>query len=124
MEELLKELATTGLSKALEYIETAESFVVEQAPLLVQEILMFGLADACLSAFILLVLVVGLGYGTYRVVKLAIKDGADEAAFILGLCGGGGAIGCTIGLFQCVFTIAKITFAPRLYLLQELKALL
>ena len=124
MNEELKELATTGLSKALEYIETAESFVVEQAPLLVQEILMFGLADACLTAFILLVLVVGLGYGTYRVVKAAIKDEAIEAAFLIGVVGGGGSLGCTIGLFQCVFTIAKITFAPRLYLLQELKSLL
>ena len=124
MDEQLKDLATTGLSKAIEYIETAESFVVEQAPLLVQEILMFGLVNACISAFILLVLVLGLGYGTYRVVKAAVKDHADDAAALLGLLGGCVTIGCTVGFFKYVFTIAKITFAPRLYILQELKSLL
>ncbi len=124
MEEQLKELATTGLSKALEYIETTEAFVIEQAPLLVQEILTYGLAASCLSAAILLALASGFGYGTYRAVKAAIKDEADEAAFILGLLGGGISIGCTIGLVSEAFTIAKIIFAPRLYLLQELKALL
>ena len=124
MDEQIKELATTGLSKALEYIETAEGFVVKQAPLLVQEILAFGMAEACITAFILVVLASGLGYGTYRLVQVATKDGADEAAFIVGLLGGGASIGCLIGFFGEVFTIAKITFAPRLYLLQELKALL
>ena len=124
MNDELKELATTGLSKALEYIETAESFVIEQAPLLVQEILAYGLVSSCISAGILLTLAVGLGYGTYRICKAAVSDGADDAVCILGLVGGGATIGCTIGLFSDVFTIAKITFAPRLYLLQELKSLL
>ena len=124
MEEQLKELTTAGLSKALEYIETAEGFVVEQAPLLVQEILAFGMAEACITAAILLILASGLGYGTYRLVKAAIADTANEAAFLIGLLGGGASFGCTLGLFSEVFTIAKITFAPRLYLLQELKALL
>ena len=124
MDDLVKELTTTGLSKALEYIETAESFVVEQAPLLVQEILAFGMAEACITAFICLVVAAGLGYGTFSLVAIAVKDKADEAAFLIGLLGGGGSIGFTIGLFGQMFTIAKITFAPRLYLLQELKALL
>ena len=124
MDEQLKELTTAGLSKALEYIETAEGFVVEQAPLLVQEILAFGMAEACITAVILVVLASGLGYGTYRLVKVAVKDGAEEAAFIIGLLGGGASIGSLIAFFSEVFTIAKITFAPRLYLLQELKELL
>ena len=124
MDEELKDLATTGLTKALEYIETAESFVVEQAPLLVQEILSYGLVSTSMSALILFVLASGFGYGMYRGAKVAFNDDADEAGFVLALVGACVSIGCTIGMFKELFVVAKIVFAPRLYLLQELKSLL
>ena len=45
-------MSDAAFSKALEYVESAESFVVEQAPLLVQEILAWGFAENLIYAVI------------------------------------------------------------------------
>lgn len=124
MNETLNEVTTRGIAVALEYIETAESFVVEQAPLLVQEVLTYGLVEACISAFITTALAFLFGFGGYRLAKYAMKERCEEGAFFAGLSGGGMVIGCTVSTFTDFFTIAKIIFAPRLYLLEKLQSLL
>ena len=123
MNETLSTLTEQGLAKALSYIEATGTFVVEQAPLLVQEVLAYGLASSIMAALIFSVMGVAMGYGTYRGCKAANEDDCDEAALLIGILGGGTVIGLAIALVQDAFVIAKIVFAPRLYLLETLSDL-
>ena len=123
MEETLSTLTEQGLAKALSYIEATEHFVIEQAPLLVQEVLAYGLVSNVMAALIYSVMGVAIGYGVYKGCKVANEDQCDEAAFMIGILGGGTVIGLAIALVQDAFVIAKIVFAPRLYLLETLSDL-
>ena len=124
MEEQLKELATQGLSKALEYIETTEAFVVEQAPLLIQEILNYGLAYSAVFLVVWGLFAIACGVVAYKSCRAVIKSDDGELVPLILVFIGGPGLGFLVGAVQSLLTIAKITFAPRLYLLQELKSLL
>ncbi|KKN92474.1 hypothetical protein LCGC14_0209650 [marine sediment metagenome] len=127
MNEVTEKLLVQGgeaIAKVMEYVESTESFVVEQAPLLVQEILTYSLFyNGVWSVFW------GLAFGgvMYATVKLwrildTSKNGEDPCfAFMLGLFGGGATLA---GFLVCLFTVAKIILAPRLFLMEQLKGLL
>ncbi len=110
-----------ALSKALEYIERTESFVVEQAPLLVQEVLNYGFVFHLFWTLFSLFFVVGIGYGIYKWIRAWVKsDVFDKDGYIpimIGLFG----VGIPLAfLCENMFVLAKIVVAPRLYLLSEL----
>ena len=124
MSEEIKELATKSLSKALEYIESAGDFVVEQAPLLVQEILAYGLVSNIVFATIYGAATAILCYTSYRLSKMALAKKVEELVVLVVLVGGAASITTIICFFDCILHILKIIFAPRLYLLEALKSLL
>ncbi len=122
MNEQVTTLVEKGVSKALAYIEQTETFVVEQAPLLVQEVLSYGLFTSLFWSGFWLLLCVGAVIGGVWVWRVIEKDGGDPRhGFLIILFGGGP----TAAGFICnLFTAAKIIFAPRMYLLEQLKELL
>lgn len=131
MTEEIKTLTEQGMEKALAYIEATESFVAEQAPLLVQEVLRYGLVSESIPATILAVLVVGFGTGSWFSFKELRKDHSkylkdhDKDLFgFFGVITAAISLGCFICLYRMAFTLAKIIFAPRLYLIETLSALI
>jgi hypothetical protein len=119
-------ISEKALGKALEYIERTESFVTEQAPLLVQEILAWGFAENLIYAGIWTVLCLGLSYGLYRLIKVLCHEGGDEEDFVIPvvIIGGGTNILLWVVAFSYILEVVKISVAPRLYLLEVFKSLL
>ena len=122
MTEELSTLTEQGLAKALTYIEATESFVVEQAPLLVQEVLRYGLFNSLFWAVFWAVAFGGVIWCAVKVHKMMQGDGDDAFLGVaIGIFPGGG---CLAGCFGNLFEAAKISIAPRLYLLEKLDSLL
>ena len=117
MNEQLTQLATQGFNTALQYLQATEVFVAEQAPLLVQEVLMFELAKAIVWLTIWLLLVVGFLIATIKVYK-DVKEG--EVIVIVSIQ----LILSTVGVVDQLFTLLKIVFAPRLYLIEQFRQLM
>ena len=122
MTEELSTLTEQGLAKALAYIEATESFVVEQAPLLVQEVLRYGLFNSLFWVGFWAVAFGGVLYVAVKVYKMLVADNEDPFMGVaISIFPGGGCLaGCFINLFDAV----KILIAPRLYLLERLDSLL
>ncbi len=125
-EEVTELVSNTNaaLTVALEYVKTAESFVVEQAPLFIQELLAYNLAY---SVFWCVFCALFIGVVVFGVVKLfKITKGGDmnEPRFFGSVFAVFVASWPTIGLFENLFTAMKITLAPRLFLLEELSRLI
>ncbi len=60
----------------------------------------------------------------YKACRAVIKDKDEELIPLVLIFIGGPCLAAIIASIQSLLVIAKITFAPRLYLLQELKSLL
>ncbi len=118
MTEEMQALTEQGLAKALAYIETTESFVVEQAPLLIQELLNYSLVYSSFWAVFWFIMGLGGIFFGVKVYRWIDKDGGDPfAGVMLGFFVGGGCLG---GAFTCLATVVKILIAPRLFLIQRL----
>jgi hypothetical protein len=122
MNEQLSELVAQGFGKALSYVQATESFVAEQAPLLIQEVINYGLAYNGFLTVLWLVLGSAAIYTSVRLIKYANTKEAynDEGPAILGVFFGVFGVGSIIGFLCEVAIVLKIVFAPRLYLLEEL----
>ena len=106
-----------------EGVETAGSFVVEQTPLLIQEILTYNLIfHGILVGFGILIAVTLISITLYVLPKLDRNNVDQVMTFIIGNLLGWGA---SIALIFCnVFAAIKIYFAPRLYLLEYVSDLI
>ncbi len=104
------------VAEAMEYVRLTADFIGDQAPLLVQEVLRFGLIDNLVFMVIWLIPALVAGYGLYKAIKaFDFDDGSDVAVcFILSAF----ASGCAALSFCAARVAVKITFAPRLYLIQ------
>lgn len=123
-EVIVKAVSTVDavFAKALEYVEATESLVVDQAPLLIQEVLTYGFFYASFWCAFWAVLAVAAFVGATWAWRLMVKNKEDPfPAFLLGLFVGGGTL---IGTFVCLFSAVKISVAPRLYLIEQLKDLM
>lgn len=127
MSEELKQafqvFATDMIQKIQTGVDQGTSFVSSQAPLIMQEIVLRGII---LSAVWLAVGAVALFFSawlTQACIKMAEQDGDSDwymCAALSGLLLGGGSLAVflvnLVNLFSCIF-------APRLYILEQLKAL-
>lgn len=117
-EQLLKR-ADELLKFALDGLEAGKEFAMEQAPLVVQEVVKWGIIEHTLW------IVIGLGV-TFTMVVLLRKSlkfmpVEEGPLFLLP------TIGLVVSvIIVCVnmFVVAKAYFAPRLYLLEQLRSLL
>ena len=121
--DALKELTADALREITAYVHSAGNFVAEQTPLLCQEIINFGLAKAIILTVIWLIFALVSYYIAHKLYKHGTKINCDEA-LRLGIalkiiC----PIGCSVGFIIMGIQTAKIWFAPRLYILEYLAAL-
>ncbi len=135
--EMLGKVTEGSAAKVTEWLQGTEDFVMEQAPLLCREIVMFGIAKGligigCGIALAIVVNVICISvwtccrdaYGE----KLRCHDGSmQEGAMLVLVLTGGCRVGSIIGGIAWVAAAIYLTclayFAPRLYILKEIAGL-
>lgn len=127
MNERAQELMNQAGEKVLVYLEATEGFAVEQAPLLAQEIVRYGILNNSLKlAFFLIVpsLVIYLSY-RFGVHKDTWQNEPTSRAIACILFGVLGFILTSTGLIICfkdaVPDLCKALVAPRLYIIEQIK---
>ena len=113
------------LSQLKEYLEASESFVVQQAPLVAQEVILAGRLQSSLALGASVVALVLFAFVAVKAMKIAHKGRENCELFFLG--GGVGIIGAGFSLLGIALNAhwAILSwFAPRMYVLQELSDLL
>ena len=123
-----KKQLETAMAEMVEGLHKAGDFVIEQAPLLIQEFLTFAKYNHWVWVGVGALLAVGCPllarYG-YRVYQRS-DGGSDPEAF--GFCTMiGSSIASVVGLAILGFNLywaIMVTVAPRVYLLYEMKGLL
>jgi hypothetical protein len=124
MNEQIAERIVGSLDKVQHYIDSAEGFVLEQAPLVAQEIVLIGRTQAAVTVACFVFASLAFA-GMFVYSRKQCRDCGDMsdwpiASFIIGL---GTVASC--GMTMLTLNIAILPFlAPRLYLLQEVSKLL
>ncbi|KKN72108.1 hypothetical protein LCGC14_0413940 [marine sediment metagenome] len=130
MDEKTQELVNSVGQKVLDWAEATESFTVEQAPLLAQEIVRYGILNNLLQlAFFLIVpsIMISLSYrfGTSKDVWQTDPTPKGIACIISGVFG---CFFSVIGLVVCskdaVPNLCKALVAPRLYIIEQISRLM
>lgn len=103
-------------------IEKGGSFAVEQAPLVAQEIIWWGIASGLLWMAFSAMCIAAIYWGIKKVIALDITD--EPHGFFMCFFGGIGAMILAAVFANNVFQVAKASVAPRLYILEQLKGLL
>lgn len=126
MNDELNKRLLEGFDKAQEYVKAGGDFVAEQAPLVVQEVLRWGLSShifwalLCVGFCVAIPLVYRWGYNFCK-----RHDAVDEmmvaVTFILSSIG---EIIFTISCLYHLYMIVYILVAPRLYILETLAAII
>ena len=129
METEVQKKLLESVDEVKQWLETGKDFVLEQAPLVVQEVLAWGVASATFFVILNLVLFL-LGLCLTRMLYLKmwffeknIEDSGPEVIFIF--------VGNIVALLVpfiniCIYTyqLTYISYAPRLYILQQISKLL
>lgn len=127
MNERAEQLITDAGEKVLEYLEATEGFAVEQAPLLAQEIVRWGVWGNGLL-FLAGIVIIGLGVVTSIISARAFRSaGGSDAEFLRFFgslaCSGVCLIFGSIGISH-ISAVLKAFIAPRLYILEQIGSLL
>lgn len=129
MNEQAQQLITDAGVKVLEYLEATEGFAAEQAPLLAQEIVRYGILNSSLQIAFFAVTAPVLLYMAYR---FGTSKGAwDADSSVKGVAcivlGGFGVVLALVGLIICsaeaVPNLCKALIAPRLYIIEQISNL-
>lgn len=127
MQDELQKRLISSLDKVQEYIEATEGFVVEQAPLVAQEIIAYGKVCSvwAMLCLILVALIFCIASIIYRKAYLKEDGRGEKDAYLM--C----TVVCSVGCcFISVLTFCLVPLAmkpwimPRLYLIQEISKLL
>lgn len=118
------------LPKLIEFIERSADFTTEQAPILIQEILTYSqLKYAMHAGFAALAILVGLGVVThcqFRVYKSKSKEGLGydiDSCHAISILVAIATLVAFCPLISKLTMLFKVTFAPRMYLLEYLRDL-
>lgn len=122
-----KELTEQALQQLLEWAQRGDAFVSEQAPLVAQEIVTWGVVSGVLQMIcgvILMAAFILLAWAAIKV-KRHIDDGTLVETFwatvaMIGVCGGWALplFGCAV-FWQGLSQAAQAYFAPRLYVIEQ-----
>lgn len=130
MTEQLEQKLNESLTSLLEWVDTAGEFVSDQAPLVVNEILAWGVTKETtqavgVSLITLVVLMATSAVWAWKIKKKINPIKQDIPLLLMALVLG---LTLSIGLcFTCVdewLDVVYINVAPRLYILEQLKGLI
>ena len=123
MSKELQAALTELLQKTLTGVEKAGDFAVEQAPLVVQEYLAWGFWSSAFWATALLIPVVIYAFQLRRFCRWAWDNSDSDAEVLPVICTIAAVVVAGIGL-SFVSDMIQIAVAPRVYIIEQLKALL
>lgn len=119
------------VAKVVEYLDVTEDFVAEQAPILIQEMLTWGLItytiDTVVSLFVLVLCIIATKWAWKNNVEMFKgKSLYDQhpgwvLTMVCTVVFGAASFFIAIGSLQ---TIAQILFAPRVYLMERAASLI
>lgn len=132
MSEQLQHNLLESIGVVRTWIETTGDFVVEQAPIVVAEVIAWGLYSAVFWAIVCFAfaLVAGITMLPFTKVMRGIHKIANDKApieflwFLGNLALVGTSVSCVIRGLVCVHECIFISVAPRLYVLSELSDLI
>jgi hypothetical protein len=113
MNELEEQLSVI-LGKALSVAEQSGEFIIEQAPILLQEFYQWQLASYIMSCLLFIPFLIMF----MRSYKSGMDDSFDNPIHIFGVMFGG--VGSMVGfvmLIEGIYNIVFMTVAPKLYLI-------
>lgn len=121
MNEQTEKLLNEALAGAIEAVKATGTFVVEQAPDVIRQLLLYN--TAMLSAWVGLGIVLLIAAGV--IVRKALKweatlYGADSGVgYAVAIFGGGGtAFAACLLIFTNIAELVKIVLAPKIWLLE------
>ena len=128
----LTEITQEVVQKCLDWMQATENIVSEQTPLLCQEIIKYGMVhsitliiiSACLLVIGILLVKFNYRQSNWNKSFASLDDISPSKQAIFLLLGGIGFILGIVDLPVQIFTLMKIVYAPRLYLIEQLSALL
>lgn len=125
-EELIAKL-NAAVDKVGQWVQDAEAFAREQAPIVVQEVLAWGWWHHAILASAFLLGAIICWVATWVIFRWANNslDSVDEpvAKILSSVFIGGGSAGFLVGVVANIITMAQISVAPRVYLLEQLGVL-
>jgi hypothetical protein len=109
------------VQKALDYLEGVESFIVTEAPDVIQQTLRYALISdwiEVIGIFILMTFFISLSFYTWFFPSYD-KYGYMEIQFVLGrMISSAGVIFSSIAFVSCIQHLIKLYIAPKLFLIQ------
>ena len=124
MDEELEQRLVKGLDKISEWVESSESFVSQEAPLVAQELLAWGIWGnvvmllAAGIVFVVCWVVRNRMRAHYRILVEERRDptGAEIGVLVATIC----QIALLFPFVSCIFEITRVVVAPRVYILQRI----
>jgi FtsH-binding integral membrane protein len=117
----LANLSADALEHLSEWLQATEAFVAEQAPLVAQEIVRWGMYKAILLMVLCAVLLALVVISTLMMRRLfddeGDKNGATQFGMIIGTCVAG------FTLAPGIYNLCYVLTAPRLYILEQISKL-
>lgn len=120
---------TEILGFVLETLKSTKEFTLEQAPIVAQELLTYGLLESILTPLYLLMVAFVAWKACNFSEKKGEQSGNSEGRWFAGMILGGilfifFGVGFFISVGVCGSNIIKIKTAPRLYLIQEVQEMI
>ena len=125
-QDKLEQIGVAGLERISQWVERAEAFADEQAPLVVQEIITWGFWSNTTLATGLLMLTALCGITAYLLINRSLKEHKEDDffLFVIGIVVIiGGVVSLIFGLFYSYMTF-YVAVAPRLYVIEQLRELM
>jgi hypothetical protein len=119
MSETKTDRLFNGMAEIVEWIkQTAESaggFIMEQAPLVAQEIIIFGRVKYTMLAILSLLAILAGCYAIKELMKGGHETGKETVLSLVALFG---SVLGIVSFLSCIATCIKTWVAPRLYLIE------
>jgi hypothetical protein len=124
MKEELQSRLINSLDKVQEYVEATESFVLEQAPLVAQEIVLSGRLQTGVIVVTFTLIIIAMLTVSAKCYNRYLKNTKDDGYVLVSVVMGLGSGLASMPLINALYEGVIPFFAPRLYLLQEISKLL
>lgn len=123
----MDEVLRANLSELVGYVttllQTGVGFVQEQAPIVIQQLLMYKIITNWAGIALIVVLAIAFTVVAKKVCTWVFNGGDDEALFLLVLLGVPFVIVLVIAVCVITNTLIQLHFAPAIYLIEYLPKL-